>query len=938
MDDAAIIDLLRSRISLLESFLYYLNHQKTDSLNIGDISFIEEIMKMLSTFRRSLKDFFSHPKEAVYYISSPDISNICNIVDEISPFIQNNSSFLKIDNEAPQGWSELKNALSKAWGFSLVTVSVEGDDISELSVDLLEYIKIGSKIKDTAEMKNIKKTLQEGLIYNVNEPSIYMAIIGPSYMGKTQSAHSLAYIMDNVFYVNFLNPSELSNTQQVYVPFKRISKVFADCLHDDHKNMDMSESKMTSKSIRDDEKSRLKTLGFLLYLLSLPVIDSVPDRILRYINVNNVTIRPLTVKEFREGAKDLEAKRPNFKLNNSVVFIDELVQTEKVRVLRNICRAVNLPVILSGTTAKVQNLICLQDAGISRTGPPAPWVQVVTTLPKANIASLAELIRFEHLSADSDQSLAMYLNNSRTNINYQALKGNLLSERDLSIIDWTYLESLLKLAVRQSKTNLPGLALVSLKCLIEQIVLLRGSEESLDKLKFWTSLLSKIQREVLERKPKIDSDEGHISSAHILTFPSPIKKNHEVGALAGEKVNNHLFFFGLPNDTKIFKLSASRSGNEKVKFARNNPSIEWEDHCFFPLFKNDFFVHMISWNSWYSITRVGTVASLYQKYKNAKNGMNVSSDANVTDGFQLELLSHWAACYASHVNFNGQATGLDFTAEFMKNLQVLPEQFSFDIIDFPSTLSAFLMKVSVPYLIGPDSFDKRFNSSISQFINIGMSYRPVNKVGWDVIFDSSFDGAPAKSFIECKLWTRSVDISLIFKYYERACDLGCPVSFLVVKSFQGSLNKKFDDLTKQEIQEEIQARLQKEQEERAKNAALIKDDEILKVAANVDKVNFTEDISIKVSPAPAPAPEPELSSDNKKVKLDKKEPASIEDFKKLFDESGKRINIYTAKMQSIESSQSNYFTFQALKEFENPTGVFIILQTTFNPVFRSSYS
>jgi hypothetical protein len=237
------------------------------------------------------------------------------------------------------------------------------------------------------------------------------------------------------------------------------------------------------------------------------------------------------------------------------------------------------------------------------------------------------------------------------------------------------------------------------------------------------------------------------------------------------------------------------------------------------------------------------------------------------------------------------------------------------------------MRIRVPYLIGPDSFDESFNSSISQFINIGMSYRPVNKVGWDVIFDSSFDGAPAKSFIESKLWTRSVDISLIFKYYERACDLGCPVSFLVVKSFQGSLNKKFNDLTEQEVQDEIQVRHQKEQEKRIKNGALIKDDEILKVAANVDEVNFTEDILTEGSSAP------ELSSENKKAKLDldKKEPASIKDFKKIFDVSGKRINIYTAKIQSFESSQSKYFVFQTLKEFENPTGVFIILQTTFNP-------
>jgi len=760
--------------------------------------------------------------------------------------------------------------------------------------------------------------------------------------------------MDNVFYVNFPNTSDLS-PQKVYVPFERISCVFIKCLGDDQADMEASKLMITAKSIRIGE-FRFKTLGLLLYLLSLPVIESVPDRILRYINVNNITFRPLSVGEFRAGVKDLESKRPNFKLNNSVVFIDELVEAEKVRLLRNICRAVDFPVVLSGTTAKVQNLICTKDAVISRLGPSTPWVQVLTTLPKANIGILAEFVTFEHASDGLHQTLSMYLDASRTDLNYQALKVALFGEIELNAGDWTFLESLFKLTVKQARTNLPGISLLSLNFLIKEVITLRGGTEgTIDKLRFWTSLLSNIQREVLKRKKDIDSEVGHISSAHILTFPSLFKKSHEVGALAGQKVDSHLFFFGLPDDDQIFRLSISSDSRKCPEFSRNDSEEAWLDYCHFPLFKNDLFSHMIAWNSWFILPRIGTLASLYQKYKNSKNEFQVHSDAKVTDGFQLEILSHWAACYASHVSIKGQASGAEFTDEFMKNLQVSLLDKSYKAV-FPSSLESFLKRVSVPYLIGPDSFDEGFNASISQFIKIGKSYRPVNKVGWDVVFDCTIDGIPAKSLIECKLWARSVDISLCFKYYERAWKLGCPVSFLVVKSFQGSLSKKFDALTEAEVQAEIEARLQREKEERNMNPS-IKDDEIenLNISANVDEVDLTDESIAAAATSPAASMAPEQTTvaatdtdltcaqsgieasnevETKKVKLDdKKPPASIADFKKLFNQQlEKRINIYTAKLHD------GRFVLEALKEFDDPTGVFIILQSTFNPDLRSSYS
>jgi hypothetical protein len=63
-----------------------------------------------------------------------------------------------------------------------------------------------------------------------------------------------------------------------------------------------------------------------------------------------------------------------------------------------------------------------------------------------------------------------------------------------------------------------------------------------------------------------------------------------------------------------------------VEFSINDSEAIWEDHCCFPLFKNYFFAHMISWNSWYSIPRIGKIKIA----RKSSHGMNVNSDAKVT--------------------------------------------------------------------------------------------------------------------------------------------------------------------------------------------------------------------------------------------------------------------------------------------------------------------
>jgi hypothetical protein len=335
----------------------------------------------------------------------------------------------------------------------------------------------------------------------------------------------------------------------------------------------------------------------------------------------------------------------------------------------------------------------------------------------------------------------------------------------------------------------------------------------------------------------------------------------------------------------------------------------------------------VAWNSWYSVSpnaKKNTLATLYKTYKDSSNTYTVSSSAKVTDGFSLELLAHWCSCYASHCNWNGEASGSDFTREFMKNLQVLlptTQVVSFLPIDFPEALESFLQSVKVPYLVGPDSFNPQFNESISEFITIGKSYRPKNKVGWDVVFDAFVGGAKSSCLIECKLWERSIDIALIYKYYKRACDIASPVSFLVCRKFQATLLKKFDSLTQNDVDSAILSRPQDEIDDDDNDDS----DNDAEGNGNVEEVDVCTDY---------PSKKP------KRVALEK-QPDFISNFNSLFQ---KRVNIYTVAVSSesvihrMIPTTSVFFEIEALKEFENPTGVFIIIQTTFSPTSRSSQS
>ena len=107
------------------------------------------------------------------------------------------------------------------------------------------------------------------------------------------------------------------------------------------------------------------------------------------------------------------------------------------------------------------------------------------------------------------------------------------------------LEKMFTLFFTQSLTNLPGLAILSLQTLFDSIINFKSQDDiSISSVKnVWQEIIYNIIEIVLERKSSIDKINGHIASAHILTFKdSSLKSIHERGSAAADKVENHLFF------------------------------------------------------------------------------------------------------------------------------------------------------------------------------------------------------------------------------------------------------------------------------------------------------------------------------------------------------------------------------------------------------------
>jgi hypothetical protein len=275
-------------------FIQNLRFNLLEQLNIRENSTSQNQIENIRVGLKKLLEMIScvFNKSRAVSLNIFDFEELFIIIEKLIAFMTQGLTFERISCKFFNEIVFLERCLS-----SVVLCSESDSTFETLPSDVELYLKTGESLKGSQKLLELKNCLQNDLIHDSAKPSMYVAIIGPSYMGKTQTAHSLAHLM-NVLYVNFsLCKGENDTVQSVYFPFKSITKKFVFCIMDDLQRLTDLDPEYYSHSIRDSEIS-LTTLGFLFYLIARDRTGSVADKMLAYINLNNILFFRLSVQEF----------------------------------------------------------------------------------------------------------------------------------------------------------------------------------------------------------------------------------------------------------------------------------------------------------------------------------------------------------------------------------------------------------------------------------------------------------------------------------------------------------------------------------------------------------------------------------------------------------------------------------------------------------------
>jgi hypothetical protein len=165
------------------------------------------------------------------------------------------------------------------------------------------YIKIGDILKDSEKAVAIKKELATLRSEGDGETSYYASIVGPSFMGKTQTAFILSHHM-TVFYVNLLSTFDRGDVslQPIYKETSRFSLLFFRTIKAD---MELLEREKVVSNAHDllDSNIAFETLGLLFVLIYDQKLNpnlSVEERFVRWCTLRQVLIPKLTVSDFKE--------------------------------------------------------------------------------------------------------------------------------------------------------------------------------------------------------------------------------------------------------------------------------------------------------------------------------------------------------------------------------------------------------------------------------------------------------------------------------------------------------------------------------------------------------------------------------------------------------------------------------------------------------------
>jgi hypothetical protein len=319
MDDrstpsSSLYDNLLSSISILSNAIKYLEKELVLQTFEPTKKMIFDQINHLSLSKNAFKIAVKkHKLRDVDYLSfETKFYRIYDMLKQVDGLIEQNLHFdelnttssdalLDIEVELP----ELLRLLKKSKNISVETNLIA----NEIPAVISEFLMIGSLLKDSKEVLAIKKAL-EALKFNELYPSTYVALVGPSYIGKTQCACTLAQLGKAVIYVNFSGIADMDSLQvrqNIYDPFVSVSKFVLNCLIRDDNSFKKNGKFDLNATLIFNSKKRLYTLGLLLFFITRRRKLQAPDMssawFFEYIKFNRVCVSPLSVANFKQEIK-----------------------------------------------------------------------------------------------------------------------------------------------------------------------------------------------------------------------------------------------------------------------------------------------------------------------------------------------------------------------------------------------------------------------------------------------------------------------------------------------------------------------------------------------------------------------------------------------------------------------------------------------------------
>ena len=398
---------------------------------------------------------------------------------------------------------------------------------------------------------------------------------------------------------------------------------------------------------------------------------------------------------------------PNFRI--PVVFIDEFHRDLQgnMKLLRNIVRCLVLPCVLSSTNATVSNMLNLK-SGSSLSGENRIWVNGICRLFVVELKSIFERVEAvpkAQVLAESDGTImeipAKYL------IEFVdekfGLKVEILGALGISCNEdnkakllkiWNFLLS-------QSETCLQGASLYSFN---ELITLLKSySQKDLDCNALWKEILLKVHQIFILRKSDAFKGNGKFYSLRMMSTNQKFTETEddernlmlsdEVGfgsSLVRNSIDQHFYHFGAEVDPNVMSFEFT---DGYLKLGGRDYDIK----SHFLTFEKDTMTSMILW---YDLVKgKESIASIVRDFTGKLVGIFPNPNASSNDFRTQEVMSYWTLANASHQNFHGTTSGIDFFCDVVKNLQILSDNVSlrsllFNDLSIPEGLNTFLKAIA----------------------------------------------------------------------------------------------------------------------------------------------------------------------------------------------------------------------------------------------------